>query len=314
MITTWLVGAGAIAVEHARVMSALGVDFTVIGRGEKSAHEFTSINGIPVKIGGLEKALENETSPQIAVLALPITELADAAISLIKGGVQRLLIEKPGSLSVDSLMDIRASALASGCLVSIAYNRRFHESTRKLNQMIKVDGGVTSVSFEFNEPKELMQSEFFPEEVRGKWFLANSTHVVDLVFHLCGHPTDWRSWSNGALTGHPTSARFAGAGELDSGALFSYLSDWGAPGRWGIEIMTVSHRLILRPMEKLHMMRHGSFDVEEVDIDDALDVNFKPGFFRQMEAFISKDDSLLCSIDEHVKNMSTYSKIANYKP
>jgi len=314
MNNIWLIGAGSIAVEHARVMTALGVDFAVVGRGERSGHEFTEKTGIPVETGGLAKALENGTFPQIAVLALPVADLADAALPLIKAGVQRLLLEKPGSLSVDSLIDIRESASASGCRVSIAYNRRFYESTRELSQMIKVDGGVTSVSFEFNEPKRLFQSDSYPEEVRRKWFLANSTHVVDLVFHLCGNPTDWRSWSSGSLTGHPTSARFAGAGTLESGALFSYLSDWEGPGRWGIEIMTVNHRLILRPMEKLHVMRHGSFDVEEVDIDDTLDVDFKPGFFRQMEVFLNEEHWQLCSIEEHVKNMDTYSVIANYGP
>ena len=312
MHNIWLIGAGAIAVEHAGVMAALGVDFTVIGLGEESAQDFTKATGLTVKMGGLRKALEDGTFPQVAVLALPVADLADASLSLINAGVQRLLIEKPGSVSIDSLRDIRESALASGCLVSIAYNRRFYESTRELSQMIKVDGGVTSVFFEFNEPKKLLQSDSHPEEVRQRWFLANSTHVVDLVFHLCGNPTDWRSWSSGALTGHPTSSRFAGAGTLESGALFSYLSDWEAPGRWGIDITTVNHRFILRPMEKLYVMRHGSFNVTEVDIDDALDVDFKPGFFRQMEAFLGQDDLLLCSIDEHVKNMHDYSKIANY--
>lgn len=313
MNNIWLIGAGLIAVEHARAMAALGADFTVIGLGELSAHEFTKATGIPVETGGLANALENETPPQVAVLAIPISDLADAALSLIKVGVQHLLIEKPGSLSVEALKDIRESAVASGCLVWIAYNRRFYESTWELSQIIKVDGGVTSVYFEFNEPKVAMQSDSYPEKVRQKMFLANSTHVVDLVFHLCGHPADWQSWSSGALTGHPTSSRFAGAGTLDSGALFSYLSDWEAPGRWGIEITTVNHRLILRPMEKLNVMRHGSFDVEEVDIDDSLDVDFKPGFFRQMEAFLNEEHSQLCSIEEHVKNMDTYLKIANYK-
>jgi predicted dehydrogenase len=312
MNDVWLIGAGSIAVEHARVMVALGVDFTVIGRGEESAQKFRKTTGVAVETDGLAKALENGTFPQIAVLALPVVDLADAAFSLIRAGVQHLLIEKPGSLSIESLKDIRESASASGCLVSIAYNRRFYESTRELSQMIKVDGGVTSVFFEFNEPKQIMESDYYPEEVQRKWFLANSTHVVDLVFHLCGNPTDWRSWSSGALIGHSTSSRFAGAGTLDSGALFSYISDWEAPGRWGIEIMTVNHRLILRPMEKLHMMRHGSFDVEEVNIDDSLDVDFKPGFFRQMESFLNEGPSQLCSIEEHVKNMETYSVIANY--
>ena len=312
--TTWLVGAGAIAVAHARVMSALGVDFTVIGRGEKTAELFANETGIPVETGGLTKALQKGPRPEIAVLALPINDLADAALLLIGAGAQRLLIEKPGSLSIEVLTNIREAAFATGCLAFIAYNRRFYASTRDLTQIVNADGGATSVFFEFNEPKHLLQSDYYPEGVRQRWFLANSTHVVDLVFHLCGQPSDWQAWSGGELEGHASSSRFAGAGKLESGALFSYLSDWEAPGRWGIEIMTANHRLVLRPLEKLHLMRHGSFAVEEVHIDDALDVDFKPGFFRQMNAFISKDDLPLCSIDEHLKNMATYSKIANYQP
>jgi predicted dehydrogenase len=314
MTYIWLVGAGAIAIAHAKVMTALGVDFSVIGRGKKSADLFMNETGIPVKTGGLATALLNQAAPEIAVLALPVSDLADAALLLIKAGTQRLLIEKPGSLSIDVLTNISDAARATGCLVLIAYNRRFYASTQELTRIVRVDRGVTSVFFEFNEPKHLLQSGNYPEEVRQKWLLANSTHVVDLVFHLCGQPSDWQSWSSGEIAGHSSSSRFAGAGKLDSGALFSYLSDWEAPGRWGIEIMTANHRLVLRPMEKLHLMRHGSFAVEELHIDDALDVDFKPGFFRQMNAFISKDDLPLCSIDEHLKNMATYSKIANYHP
>jgi len=313
MTTMWLVGAGAIAVAHAKVMTAIGVDFSVIGRGGKSADLFTSETGIPVALGGLEKALESEVPPRVAVLALPVNDLADAALLLIEAGTKRILIEKPGSLSIEVLTTISDAARRRGCLVSIAYNRRFYASTRELTRIVQADGGFTSVFFEFNEPKHLIQSDNYPQEVRQKWFLANSTHVVDLVFHLCGRPTDWQSWTSGELVGHSASSRFAGAGKLDSGALFSYVSDWAAPGRWGVEIMTVNHRLILRPMEKLHLMRHHSFEVQKVEIDDSLDIDFKPGFFRQMETFLSDQQVGLCSIEEHIKSMNFYLEIANYK-
>ena len=36
----WLIGAGGIAEEYAKVLKALGKDFIVIGRGEKSASVF----------------------------------------------------------------------------------------------------------------------------------------------------------------------------------------------------------------------------------------------------------------------------------
>jgi predicted dehydrogenase len=313
MNNIWLVGAGAVAIAHSKVMTALRVDYSVVGRGKESADFFTKETGIPVERGGLLKALKNAPSPEIVILALPITNLAEAAHLFIEAGTQRILIEKPGSLSIKVLSSIRDAAVAKDCLVFIAYNRRFYSSTQELIRIAKIDGGVTGVSFEFNEPKQIMDSRSFPDEVLQKWFVANSSHVVDLVFHTCGHPTEWQSWSAGSLGGHPSASRFAGAGKLDSGALFSYISDWESPGRWGIEIMTNSHRLILRPMEKLHTMRHGSFDIHEVKIDDALDISFKPGFFLQMEAFLGKKESELCSIDAHIRNMDFYFKMANYE-
>jgi pyruvate/2-oxoglutarate dehydrogenase complex dihydrolipoamide dehydrogenase (E3) component len=42
---TWIVGAGNMAVEHAKVLAALGVEPEVIGRSEASAQRFTAPAG-----------------------------------------------------------------------------------------------------------------------------------------------------------------------------------------------------------------------------------------------------------------------------
>lgn len=312
MNSIWVIGAGQISREHAKVLTALALDFTVIGRGEQSASSFTNETGVAVKLGGLKKALEAYSAPQFAILAIPISELAQATLLLLNKGIKNILIEKPGATSISVLKKIQETAAQKDASVYIAYNRRFYTSTREVSHRIKADGGVKSVFFEFNEPEKIFYSNSYPKEILQKWFLANSTHVVDLVFHLCGRPQEWRNWYEGGFDTHPSAMRFAGAGILESGALFSYLSDWQAPGRWGIEIMTTNSRLILRPMERLQIMTKNSFEIKQIDIDNTLDVNFKPGFFLQMEAFVTGANKYLCSIDEHTKNLIFYSKIANY--
>ena len=150
------------------------------------------------------------------------------------------------------------------------------------------------------------------EGIKESWFLANSTHVVDLAFNLCGFPKDWKSWHGGRLDWHPASARFCGAGITDKNVFFSYHADWEAPGRWGVEVLTRKHKLILQPMEQLYAINLGSVKIESVEINNALDKLYKPGLFLQLKAFLDCNDHLFCSIGEQLRNSSVYNKIAGY--
>jgi hypothetical protein len=104
-------------------------------------------------------------------------------------------------------------------------------------------------------------------------------------------------------------ARYTGAGISDDGALFSYVADWQGPGRWGVEIITLKSRLILKPLEKLQIQKIGSMALEEVVIDDGIDTSFKPGFFCQVEAFLQNSQTLL-SVHEQLDHLRYY-KIIN---
>ena len=94
--------------------------------------------------------------------------------------------------------------------------------------------------------------------------------------------------------------------------MFSYLSDWQAPGRWGLELMTAKRRFILRPMEQLQVIRLGSILVESVKPTNQIDKDFKPGLFQQTKNFLERKDSLFCSLSEQSENIKTYSKMAGY--
>lgn len=311
-MSIWLIGAGPMAQDYAKVLQALQQTFAVIGRGEQSALFFEEKTGHLVKRGGFESALQNNEAPVMAIVAVPVEQLASTTDALIKAGTKRILLEKPGGLNLAEIDSLVQCAVEYGADVSIAYNRRFYGSVEQARQFIDEDGGVLSAQFEFTEWSHVIAPLQKASGVKAHWVLGNSSHVIDLAFHLIGMPADWRSWNAGSIDWHPSSARFAGAGVTEKGIVFSYLSDWQAPGRWGLEIMTRKRRLILRPMEQLQFTKLGSVAVEPVEATDTLDKDFKPGLYQQTRAFLAGDDALFCALSEQVRNVRMYSQMAGY--
>ena len=309
----WLIGAGPMAREYARVLSALGKEFSVIGRSEASAAAFEESVGVPVQRGGLLSALSESSPPGVAIVAVGIDQLATTASALVEAGTQRVLVEKPAGLNSGEIRALLMTADQMGADVLVAYNRRFFSSVAAARRMIEDDGGVTSCLFEVTEHAGKIAKLDKPHEVKAVWFLANTSHVVDLVISLCGLPVELSTQSGGSLSWHPVASRFTGSGLTESGVTFSYHGDWEAPGRWGVEVCTRERRLVFRPMEELHMIVRGSETMERVDIDDRLDREFKPGLYRLTKAFLARDDRLLCHIREHVDNCRIYDRMAGYE-
>ena len=56
----WLIGAGPLAVEYSKVLDALRIKYSVIGRGKKSAEKFSSTTGQQAFVGGLSNFLKTK--------------------------------------------------------------------------------------------------------------------------------------------------------------------------------------------------------------------------------------------------------------
>ena len=311
-MSIWLIGAGYMAQEYAKVLDQLVPKYQVIGRGKKSALKFESITGHNVRQGGLTLALKELQLPKVAIVAVGVEELSKVTSKLVKSGIKRILIEKPGGLNKKEILDLNTLVQTYKSNVLIAYNRRFYESTKALKKLLKKDGGATSLIFEFTEWSDVISPLIKAPGVKESWFLANSTHVVDLAFHMCGFPKDFKAWRHGSLSWHPSSARFCGSGITEKDVLFSYHADWSAPGRWGIEINTINNRYILRPLEELQVVEKGSVKIQSVEIDNQIDKQFKPGVYNQIKAFIDGDDSMFCSVEAQLHHIDIYNTIAGY--
>ncbi len=306
----WLVGTGLMGIEYCKVLQSLDVPFEVIGRGTESAKKFESRSGIVPKTGGMAEYLRNSISiPEHAIVAVSVEQLASVAIQILETGVKKVLVEKPGGLTTKEIESVAQIAKRKNAEVFVAYNRRFYSSVFKAEDIIHEDGGVTSFHFEFTEWSHIIEGLQKAQGVKENWFYVNSTHVLDLAFFLGGKPKKIASFTSGGTSWHPHASVFTGAGVSESGALFSYQANWEAPGRWGVEILTKKHRLILRPLEKLQVQNVGDLEVKPIPIDDELDIKFKPGLYREVKSFLNDDQSRFLTIYDHVRSFSFYETI-----
>lgn len=301
MAKIWLIGAGGIAIEYTKVLKALDKDFITIGRGHEKAQAYYEATGIKAIEGGLEAYVQ--TQPEVAefaIIAVNVNCLASATISLMKYGVKKIFCEKPGFNDPSELNEVISVAQDTKSEVYYAYNRRFFASVLKAEEIMKADGGMTSMNFEFTEWGHVIANSNHPVEVKKNWLTANSSHVIDLAFFLAGEPVKMSSYVSGSLSWHEPSC-FVGAGVTSKGVLFNYQANWNAPGRWAVEIQTPLHRIYLKPMEQLQLQDKGSVKVYPVEIDDSLDKNFKTGFFLETKAFLGNDTTRLCSLEQQAR-------------
>lgn len=308
-IKVLVVGAGNMGKAYAKVLKAQNIDFTVITRKRQTAVSFESETGVGVVIGNLEEFLQkNKGVFTHAINAVNVEGLVVVSETLIANSILNILVEKPLGMTLESVSELNKIAKDANARVYVAYNRRYYASTEKALEIVREDGGVRSVSFEFTEWKARIDWSHYSQIGRERWLIGNSSHVIDLAFFFAGEPRVWSSYSGRADGG--SSDIFVGSGITENNVYFSYSANWDAPGRWAVELMTEKHRLYFKPMEKLAIQNLNSVIVEEVPIDDALDVEFKPGIYKEVEDFLSKKVSnKLKKLETQLYSMAIYEDI-----
>jgi predicted dehydrogenase len=254
--------------------------------------------------------------PTHAVVAGPADTLADCTLRLIDLGLRDILVEKPAALNRCEAAALATRAAGSGARIYVGYNRRFYASVRAALAMIRASGHpIANLSFEFTEWSDVIRglTNQSPRTL-AHWLVANSLHVIDLAFLATGLPDVGRSHfvARGRLDWHPSKI-FVGSGLTTDDIPFSYGANWDGPGRWGVEWVTSSTRYVFRPMEKLHTVARGSVAVTEVALEGDLDQRFKPGLYRQNQAFLSGEGrEALANLDHALRLVELAHRIGGY--
>ena len=311
----WLIGTGEMGIEYAKVLLELNIEFTPIGRSETSCNNFLEKTGLQPYVGGLKFYLEsNPVLPNAVIVAVGIESLSSTTEVLLQYGVKKILLEKPGVGSPEEIQGLYDASKINSAKILLAYNRRFYSSIIKLKELIDVDGGVKSFNFEFTEWSHIVKALKKHPVEHNYWFLGNSSHVIDTAFYVCGAPTEFSAYFTGGTEWHPSSSIFTGAGKCKNDILFSYCANWEGPGRWSLEFVTKTRRLILRPMESLQEQLIGSVAINPVLIDNSLDIQFKPGLYLQTRDFIEGKYDEFCDISEQYYMINNvYKKMSGYK-
>lgn len=306
----YIIGSGPMAVDYAKVLKAMNIEIKVIGRSEASCDKFKTETGVECVSGGFEKWFSSQTSAlKNVIVAVSEENLGAVTEKLIQKNTARILVEKPGAATYEEIDRVLHAQKSSSSKVFVGYNRRFYASVQTAKKLIAEDGGVESFFFEFTEWGHVIREKVCPPLVKEEWLWHNSTHVMDLAFYLGGFPSKISAFKAGTLDWHSRGAKYSGAGTTEKGALFSYMANWAAPGRWVVEILTSKRRFIFKPLEKLQVQKLGSVAVEEYPIENQADLNFKPGLYSQIKAFIDGEDQALVTLQQQKQNMQWYKSI-----
>jgi predicted dehydrogenase len=295
--------------QYVPVLQALKAQVVAVGRSVDGSHAFAAETGIQTLSGGITRFAKTNAIPKHAIITVDADKLAQVTIEALTAGCERILVEKPGGLTLAELTRIRTEAKRRKASVYIGYNRRFYATVQKAREYIKADGGATSCTFQFNEritQRETLPTLGIPQKVQDNWFIANATHVIDLAFFLCGEPKKIVSYAAAGPLWTPQPTFFTGAGMTKGGASFTYHSNWELAGPWSVEIGTKNRKLILAPLEELKEEVGG--EVRVVELDTTLDTDFKAGVYRQTKSFFTSARDLP-TLDEQIAAFSWYKKI-----
>ncbi len=308
-----VIGAGYMAEEYVKVLKGLHISFSVIGRNKKKAEDFQKKLSVEVFTGGLNNAFYKVKHPTHAIVATSLESLEENVLFLLGQNVKHILVEKPGAVTLEGFQKIMETAEKCQADVFIAYNRRFYASVLEARKRIEQDGGLTSFLFEFTEWSHMIERLKKTRFQFENWFYGNSTHVLDTAFFFGGFPQELQGFVQSNVEWHPKGGIFVGAGITENNIPFSYHANWKAPGSWKLELLTNKNRYIFRPFEELHAQKIGKMDIEKVNIDNQLDIEYKPGLYRQVEQFLfGKGYNHLLSIGEGKRMFEWYTRILEH--
>jgi len=137
----------------------------------------------------LRKVL-SDPDVDIVVVAVANAALASVTLETVKAG-KHVLVEKPGAVSSKQLSEVESAAAASGALVRIGYNHRFHPAFRKAYELVQKDdlGDLMFIRGRYGHGGRIgYENEWRanPELSGGGELIDQGVHLIDLAASFMG--------------------------------------------------------------------------------------------------------------------------------
>ena len=302
-ISLGIIGAGEIANEHLRVIKAIN-GVKVIGitsRTLSKAHELS----IKYNIEHIYKSIEdltNDSNIEGVMVLVSANQIFDVCLNLIPKN-KYIFIEKPPGLTLNQTKTLANLADEFSTNTMIGFNRRYYSIFRKGIELIKERGDLLGLVIDGHERFWKIENLNLPLNVIENWIYCNSTHNIDLLRFFGGEVKTINSVRKSIK--HKSGDQFVASIEFESGALGTYNAFWWSPGGWSVTLFGNGITVQFKPLEE-GIWIDNQFK-ETAIMPDSIDIDFKPGFYKQMETFVSmiKNDNKeqIINLKESIKTM-----------
>lgn len=277
-----IIGAGWVAQKHLEVIKALKT-FDVVGitsRTKQRAQDLAEKYTITACYENVDVLIE-KGKPRALLILVSEDQIYPVTLSVMKHGLP-LFIEKPAGLTPEENLKLVNAAKNHRVANLVGFNRRFYSIFHKGIEIIRKHGLLLGIAVEGHERIwRIREGKKFNEEILSQWLYANSTHTIDLLRFFGGEPQKVMSLMHSYR--EVNGDQFVSIVEFERGALGTYSSFWYSPGGWRVTLLGEGVTVEFNPLERgwwvdKNLNRH------EI-LPDRVDINFKPGFYRQMETF-----------------------------
>ena len=307
----WIVGGGKISIEYLKVLKNFNCKIIVITRRKRKIFvqkKFTK--KMSIVYGGLSNFLKSTPpKPEKVIIAVNTRYLYNISKILIDYGIKSMLVEKPAALKLLELKKLKKLITKKKINYVIAYNRRFYGSINYLKKLI-LKHKVRGVFFDLTEwVHKIKLSDYSKLELK-KWFLCNTSHIIDLVFYLVGQSKKVYYLKKDSIRWHKPIL-FSGNGITKKNIPFVYRGDWLSHGRWEVKVYFKGFVVKLKPLEnlKIEYISKKNIKIEKFKNES----KYKPGFYNMCTSFMKNDFQEFCSINQQINNFKFVYKILGWK-
>jgi predicted dehydrogenase len=136
------------------------------------------------------EAVLGDPEVDVVIVAAANAALASIALRAVRAG-KHVLVEKPGGISSTQLAEIESAAAASGTLVRIGYNHRFHPAFRKSYELVQQEdlGQVMFIRGRYGHGGRLGYDREWrtdPAQSGGGELIDQGVHLIDLAASFMG--------------------------------------------------------------------------------------------------------------------------------
>lgn len=301
-------GVGKIALEHSKVVKALEHKIILgcaTSQDSKNWKTFKLTNPDVHFESDIKNLLYN---PKIdAVISCLPWDVTEKWLPLLLTTKKPVLIEKPMALSsliAEKIINQNNVQLKNKV---IGFNRRFYEPVQKLKKRIE-KGGLKSVEITISETLDRLIQKY-GEKIVDYIFIFSSSHILDTAIYLFGQlkPIKFYKYKDEksfSLTGIletekkiPLIISINMENPTDVG-IKMYFDDKTTWHLSPMECLTVYKGYeTTEPNKKIKIREYKPKIISKTIVDS----EFKPGFLKQMEAFITQDKNICATPKESIK-------------